>query len=174
MPATIPDLTNAETWTDDDLDALRVAVATEQERRYTLAAAPALAEQTATRYREAVEAALPPLGEGEHRPYVQPTGAHDAYPEGAVVAEVGKVWRSKIANNVWRPGSAGADGLWEDVTDDAPAPEPVPSAPEWKAGESVKAGDLRTHGGAVYEVIQPHTTQAGWEPPVVPALWKKV
>ena len=39
--ATIPDLTNVETWTDDDLDALRVAVLTEQERRTRVAAAPA-------------------------------------------------------------------------------------------------------------------------------------
>ena len=38
--ATIPDLTDAETWTDDDLDALRVAVATEQERRTRVTAAP--------------------------------------------------------------------------------------------------------------------------------------
>lgn len=38
--ATIPDLTNAETWPDDDLDALRVAVAVEQERRARVAAAP--------------------------------------------------------------------------------------------------------------------------------------
>ena len=41
MPATIPDLTDAETWPDADLDALRVAVATEQERRTRIAAAPA-------------------------------------------------------------------------------------------------------------------------------------
>ena len=40
MPATIPDLTNTETWADDDLDALRVAVAVEQERRARVAAAP--------------------------------------------------------------------------------------------------------------------------------------
>ena len=40
MPATIPDLTNAETWPDADLDALRVAVATEQERRTRITAAP--------------------------------------------------------------------------------------------------------------------------------------
>ena len=40
MPATLPDLTNPETWTDDDLDALRVAVATEQERRTRVTAAP--------------------------------------------------------------------------------------------------------------------------------------
>ena len=38
--ATLPDLTNAETWTDDDIDALRVAVAAEQERRTRVAAAP--------------------------------------------------------------------------------------------------------------------------------------
>ena len=40
MPATLPDLTNATTWTDDDLDALRVAVLTEQERRTRVTAAP--------------------------------------------------------------------------------------------------------------------------------------
>jgi len=41
MPATLPDLTDADAWTDDDLDALRVAVATEQERRTRVTAAPA-------------------------------------------------------------------------------------------------------------------------------------
>ena len=39
--ATIPDLTDADTWTDADLDQLRVAAATEQERRTRVAAAPA-------------------------------------------------------------------------------------------------------------------------------------
>lgn len=39
--ATIPDLTDADTWADDDLDHLRVAVATEQERRTRVTAAPA-------------------------------------------------------------------------------------------------------------------------------------
>lgn len=38
--ATIPDLTDAETWVDGDLDALRVAVLAEQERRTRVAAAP--------------------------------------------------------------------------------------------------------------------------------------
>ena len=38
--ATIPDLTNTETWTDTDLDHLRVAVLAEQERRARVAAAP--------------------------------------------------------------------------------------------------------------------------------------
>ena len=38
--ATIPDLTDADTWADGDLDRLRVAVLTEQERRTRVAAAP--------------------------------------------------------------------------------------------------------------------------------------
>ena len=38
--ATIPDLTNADTWTDEGLDHLRVAVVTEQERRARVTAAP--------------------------------------------------------------------------------------------------------------------------------------
>ena len=38
--ATIPDLTDADTWTDADLDALRVAALTEQERRTRVTAAP--------------------------------------------------------------------------------------------------------------------------------------
>ena len=38
--ADLPDLANANTWTDADLDALRVAVLTEQERRTRVTAAP--------------------------------------------------------------------------------------------------------------------------------------
>lgn len=175
MAATLPDLTDAETWTDEDLDALRVAVLREQERRYVLATAEDRAEQTARQYHKAMEAALPPLAEGEHREWVQPTGAHDAYPRGAVVANKGRVWESRHPANVWEPGGAGVPpGLWKDVTADAPAPTPPPNGPAWKAGEAVKAGDVRTYRGVAYTVIQPHTTQVGWEPPVVPALYTKV
>ena len=47
--ATIPDLTDAATWTDDDLDALRVAALAEQERRARVTAAPMqLADLTRT------------------------------------------------------------------------------------------------------------------------------
>jgi len=44
----------------------------------------------------------------------------------------------------------------------------------WAAGEAVEVGDQRTFEGSTYEVIQAHTTQAGWEPPNVPALWSVV
>ena len=171
----LPDLADPDAWPDDALDALRSRVLQEQERRYVLATAPARADAEAARYRQAVEAALPPLPEGEHRTWVQPLGAHDAYPVGAVVAHGGRVWENITPANVWEPGRAGVpSGLWRDVTEDAPEPEPVPSAPPWRTGESVRVGDLREYGGAAYAVVQPHTTQAGWEPPAVPALWKQV
>lgn len=57
MAATIPDLTNAETWTDDDLDALRLTVLTEQERRARVDAAPT---QVADLVRSAISAGCDP------------------------------------------------------------------------------------------------------------------
>lgn len=41
----------------------------------------------------------------------------------------------------------------------------------WKPDEVVNVGDRRFYDGNWYVCIQSHTTQAGWEPPVVPALW---
>ncbi len=37
--------------------------------------------------------------------WVQPTGAHDAYPLGAKVTFKGKVYESKIPANVWSPAA---------------------------------------------------------------------
>ena len=39
--------------------------------------------------------------------WVQPTGAHDAYPLDAMVSYNGKNWRSTVAANVWAPGTYG-------------------------------------------------------------------
>jgi hypothetical protein len=41
------------------------------------------------------------------QPWVQPTGAHDAYPLGARVTHNGQTWESTVANNVWAPGVFG-------------------------------------------------------------------
>jgi hypothetical protein len=49
----------------------------------------------------------------------------------------------------------------------------APLFPAWAPGEAVKVADFRTFNGAVFECVQAHTTQTGWEPPVVPALWKQ-
>lgn len=43
----------------------------------------------------------------------------------------------------------------------------------WKAGETVQTGDRRYYDGKWYICVQGHTTQTGWEPPIVPALWKE-
>jgi len=39
--------------------------------------------------------------------WVQPTGAHDAYPIGARVTHNGHTWESWVAANVWEPGVYG-------------------------------------------------------------------
>ena len=44
--------------------------------------------------------------------WIQPTGAHDAYAAGAIVAHNGKTWESTVSANVWEPGVYG----WEEVT----------------------------------------------------------
>lgn len=41
--------------------------------------------------------------------WVQPTGAHDAYPLGAKVSHNGARWVSSVAANVWEPGAYGWD-----------------------------------------------------------------
>ena len=45
---------------------------------------------------------------------------------------------------------------------------------QWQAGITVKVGDVLEHEGVSYRVVQAHTTQVGWEPPAVPALWSQV
>ena len=41
----------------------------------------------------------------------------------------------------------------------------------WEADTKYAAGDRRRHDGKVYKCLQAHTSQVGWEPQAVPALW---
>ena len=41
----------------------------------------------------------------------------------------------------------------------------------WETGTKYAVGDRIRHDGKVYKCLQAHTSQADWEPPVVPALW---
>ncbi len=43
----------------------------------------------------------------------------------------------------------------------------------WRPGQTVTAGQIYQHEGALWEVIQSHTTQADWRPNMVPALFKR-
>ena len=41
----------------------------------------------------------------------------------------------------------------------------------WEADTKYEVGDRRRYDGKVYKCLQAHTSQVGWEPPAVPALW---
>ena len=45
---------------------------------------------------------------------------------------------------------------------------------DWVPSETVDVGTLREYYGSTYRAIQGHTTQEGWQPPNVPALWESV
>ena len=45
---------------------------------------------------------------------------------------------------------------------------------EWQPGLVLTTDDQVIHDGIVYDVIQAHTTQEGWEPPNTPALFEPV
>lgn len=88
------------TLNDEELDQLRVEVLTEQERRRLIADASAQAVALADRYAAAI-------GRQDGDPWVQPTGAHDAYSLGITVTHGGKTWESLTPTNVWEPGVSG-------------------------------------------------------------------
>ncbi|MFI0228268.1 carbohydrate-binding protein [Streptomyces sp. NPDC017086] len=75
-----------------------------------------------------------------------------------------------------RDGSGGREAAFDFVLDVAqgpgPGPGPTPPGGTWAAGTAYRAGDQVTYGGRGYVCLQPHTAQPGWEPPVVPALWR--
>lgn len=99
--------------------------------------------------------------------WTQPTGAHDAYPVGSLVTHEGELYISDIPNNVWAPGVHG----WSISEDDEVVPEEQPDAHNWAIDTEYLVGDLVNYEGLVYRVIQQHTSQAGWLPSAVPALY---
>lgn len=98
----------------------------------------------------------------------QPTGAHNSYPLGAKVTYDGKVWESTVDANTWQPGVFG----WIVVGDDGGEEPSEPDA--WQAGVSYAVDDEVTYDGATYRCVQAHTSQVGWTPVAVPALWQLV
>jgi hypothetical protein len=46
--------------------------------------------------------------------------------------------------------------------------------PAFRVGEAVTLDERRQYQGVVWKVAQPHTTQADWQPDLVPALWLRV
>ena len=46
--------------------------------------------------------------------------------------------------------------------------------PEWAAGEAYTVGYKLLYGGALYKVLQAHTSQADWTPNAVPAMFTRI
>lgn len=68
--------------------------------------------------------------------------------------------------------SAVADGKLTD--EELLSVQPALEGRVWQAGLSAQIGDVYSYGGSLWRCIQAHTTQTGWEPDKVPALWRKV
>ncbi|HZS76792.1 MAG TPA: carbohydrate-binding protein [Ktedonobacteraceae bacterium] len=75
-------------------------------------------------------------------------------------------------------GGGGGGGSTPTPTPTSPA-SPTPTTtgtpvniPAWQPWTHYNVGDEVTYNGVVYTCIQAHTSEPGWEPPNVPALWK--
>ena len=144
------------TITDEELDQLRVEVFTEQERRRLVADAPAQAAVLAERYAIAI-------GRQDGDPWVQPTGAHDAYPVGITVTHDGKTWENLTPANVWPPGVSG----WREQV--------AQGYPAWVqptgAHDAYQKGDRVSFDGSDYESLIDGNT---WSPSAYPDGWKTI
>lgn len=143
--------------TDEDLARYAAAIKAEQDRRRTLATAVKQVAQISAAYLQA-------SGVEPGQEWRQPTGAHDAYPEGWEVEHEGRTWVSTTPANVWEPGVSG----WREVVEDGDNP------PEWVQPtghhDAYQAGDRVTFDGAVWESVIDGNT---WSPADYPAGWKR-
>ena len=64
------------------------------------------------------------------------------------------------------------DRLLSDALDQATIEAVAAIYDPWEPGLSVAVGDVLRWDGTLVEVLQAHTTQADWEPPDVPALFR--
>ena len=79
--------------------------------------------------------------------------------------------QSHVTQSDWAPPAVPA--LWRVVVDESEEPE-EPTVAAWAAYTAYKIGDLVTYNGVTYECRQAHTSQVGWEPDRVPALWLRL
>lgn len=109
-------------------------------------------------------------------PWVQPAGAHDAYPLDAQVVYGEKAWVSLIDANVWQPGISG----WREATSGDMSPAWVQPT---GAHDAYAFGFTVSHNGSEWRttreanVWEPGTFDAGWTkiikilPSETPATW---
>ena len=73
--------------------------------------------------------------------------------------------QAHVTQSDWQPPAVPA--LWSIYT------PPPPPASAWSYPVAYKVNDLVTYNGSTYKCLQAHTSQAGWTPVAVPALWQK-
>lgn len=105
---------------------------------------------------------------GDVPPWIQPTGAQDAYPllnvrgGETLVTHDGKTWRNLTAANTSAPGVAD----WEDVDAEIPDPDPDPILP-WVqptgGHDAYQIGDRVTHNGKTWESTHANNV---WDPSI--------
>lgn len=132
-------------WTDEELDDQQTAALRTD---FDVAQAQLTPDQT----NALLSAHAPPDG----APWAQPSGAHDAYPLGAIVTHDGKTWESLITANVHAPGVSG----WLETGTDWPAwVQPAGGHDAYQVGAQVSHPD----GGQHWISIAPDNV---WEPGV--------
>lgn len=98
--------------------------------------------------------------------WVQPTGAQDAYPKGAVVSHGGRAWVNLTPANVWEPGVSG----WRESWGQTQAGYPAWVQPTG-AHDAYNIGDRVSFEGKNYESVIAANV---WSPSVYPAGWKAI
>lgn len=148
---------------DAELEKLRMKVATEQKDRRLVEDAPERANVLALEVAKATKTT-------EGSPWVQPTGAHNAYPSGWTATHNEKFWINTTPANVWEPGVSG----WREITEDgAPAEFIQPTG----AHDAYSMNERVMYEGVVWisttdgNVWTPDVYESGWvreNPPVDP------
>lgn len=140
----------------------------------------AVAEQLAADNAELAPPAEPQTQPRPWKPW-HPLKPETHFYYGDHAEHAGKEWGSQVdparkQPNVWEPGAPGIDHrYWVEVVPETEQPEQTETGvKQWAPGINVTVGEQIEHAGTTYEVIQAHTTQTGWEPPNVPALFKTI
>ena len=102
--------------------------------------------------------------------------AATAYNGGAVVAYTGRKYTAKWWTQGEQPNLNTGDGKpWADNgACSGGTTTPPTTGTTWVAGHTYQVGDTVTYAGVSYRCLQAHTSQTGWEPPNVPALWQRL
>lgn len=159
-------MTDYANMNDEELLEIRDAVEVEYSKRMVIRQAEEQLDAINTNIQGA-------LGRSQGEDWIQPTGAHDAYPSWWEVKYKGKLYTSLIPANTTTPGSD--PRWWKEITEKPEVPVDPNAPKEWN-GEYFQyfANDKVTYKGVIYRVVQSHTSQPGWMPDIVPALYEKM